>query len=232
MSASQADHPQGYFISKSSKLGERISVEEAKKHIFGMVIVNDWSARDHQRIEMSALGPFNSKNLATTISPWVVTLDALEGHLVDGPSPDEAMAPHLTAQKDSTKNFGSWYNISLSASVNGARLSQPNLRDMLYSPEQMVAHHTLAGAPLNCGDLMATGTVSSPEKDFGSLAELSWGGRDTVRATKKDGDVVERSFLLDGDEVVIEAWAGGEGSGIGWGECQGKILPATSLDGT
>lgn len=177
---------------------------------------------------MSALGPFNSKNFATTVSPWVVTLDALKEFQVPAPQPDKIIAPHLTSQKDPVTNAGSWYDISLSVSINGACVSRPNLRDMHFSPEQMLAHHTLAGAPLNPGDLLATGTISSDNGSFGSMAELSEGGKATVRASGRDGSSVERTFLLDGDEVVIDARAGDESSGIGWGECRGVVLKANA----
>jgi len=214
---------QGYIISQPSGQGERINVKDAKDHIFGIVMVNDWSARDHQPLEMNILGPFNSKNFATSVSPWVVTLEALEPFTVPGPVANDMIAPHLT--DDSGKSYGTWFDVQIEASVNGTVVSNPNLQYMQYSPEQMVAHHSLGGCPMSVGDLLATGTVSSSQDNVGCLCEKTNGGKNSFEVSGGE----TRLYLQDGDTVKFNARAGGEGSGVGWGDLEGTILEALPL---
>ncbi|WAL64565.1 fumarylacetoacetase [Amycolatopsis cynarae] len=207
----------GFLVGTGSELGSAVPVEEFAERVFGAVLVNDWSARDIQAWEYVPLGPFLGKSFATSISPWVVPLAALEAARVPTPGQDPAPLPYLTEREP-------WgLDIELTVSWNGQEVSRPPYREMYWSPAQMLAHMTVNGAASRTGDLYASGTISGPEKEQrGAFIELSWGGREPVVVNGE-----ERTFLADGDEVVISATAPGtRGGRIGFGEVRGRILPA------
>jgi fumarylacetoacetase len=213
----------GFFVGTGNPLGEPISIENAREHIFGMVLLNDWSARDIQAWEYQPLGPFLAKNFATSISPWVVTMDALDPFRVRGPQQDPTPLPYL--RTDSTNGF----DIQLEVSLQSARMDMPqvisrsNMKHLYWSIEQMLAHHTITGCNMRVGDLCGTGTISGPTEDsFGSLLELTWRGEKPIQLPGGE----ERKFLQDGDTLTMKGYCQGDGYRIGFGEVMGKILPA------
>lgn len=214
----------GWFVGTGNPLGKRIDVADASEHIFGMVLVNDWSARDIQAWEYVPLGPFLGKNFGTTISPWIVTLDALEEFRVSGPSQasPEPLA-YLKENKDTAYDINLEVQIKPSNSTTFERVTLSNLKYMYWSITQQLAHHTVNGCNMQPGDMCATGTISGPENEsFGSLLELSWNG--TKKIQFKDGN--ERTFLEDGDQVNMTGYAkSAAGYIIGFGDCRGKVLP-------
>ena len=211
------------FITFPGKpLGESISTAEAEKYIFGMVLFNDWSARDVQSWEYVPLGPFLAKNFASSVSPWVVTLDALEPFKTDGPVQEPAVLPYL-------KFEGNWhYDINLEVDINpesgpGTTVCKSNYKHMYWNMVQQLAHHTVGGCNINGGDMMASGTISGPSEDsFGSMLELSWRGEKPL----KMNDGSERKFINDGDTVVVRGWSKNNGIRVGFGEVSSKVLPA------
>ncbi|KAI9497866.1 fumarylacetoacetate hydrolase [Zychaea mexicana] len=214
----------GWFVGQGNPLGKRIEVADAKDHIFGMVLVNDWSARDIQAWEYVPLGPFLGKNFGTTLSPWIVTLDALEEFLVDGPSQTSpAPLAYLQEKHKTAYDIDLEVQIKPKGSSKFERTTLSNLKYMYWSVTQQLAHHTVNGCNMRAGDMCATGTISGPEKgNFGSLLELSWNGANKI--TFQDG--TERTFLHDGDEVNMTAYKdSASGYRIGFGDCRGKILP-------
>jgi len=213
----------GFFIGNGNKLGDSISVNEAEEHIFGMVIVNDWSARDIQTWEYQPLGPFLAKNFATSISPWVVTLDALEPFRCASPAPEFTPLPYL--QSKGNKAF----DIELIVFIENENLKEPfeishsNFKYLYWNMAQQLAHHTVNGCNMQTGDLLASGTISGEKKESrGSMLELTWRGTEPIKLP--DGS--ERKFINDGDTVIMSAYAQGNGYKIGFGEVKGKILPA------
>jgi fumarylacetoacetase len=188
-------------------------------HVFGVCLVNDWSARDLQAWEYVPLGPFLGKSFLTSVSPWVVPLAALEAARVTPPPRETAVLPYLD---DAAHPWG--LDITLEVRLNGAPVSCPPFRQMYWTAAQQLAHLTVNGAAVRTGDLFASGTVSGPERDRrGSLIELSWNGAEPL--TLPDGSI--RSFLEDGDVVTISASAPGPGgTRIGFGEVTGQVLPA------
>jgi fumarylacetoacetase len=213
----------GFFTGPGNELGFPIPVEHAHKHIFGMVLVNDWSARDIQKWEYQPLGPFNAKNFATSISPWVVTLDALEPFRCPGPEQDPPPLPYLSGGGDRS------YDISLEVDLEGENtggpltISRSNFKHMYWSISQQLAHHTITGCNVRPGDMMASGTISAPgESGYGSLLELTWKGTKSIQFPNG----VERKFLQDGDTLAIRGWCQGDGYRVGFGEVTGRILPA------
>jgi fumarylacetoacetase len=207
----------GFFIGPGSELGHPVPVHSASDHIFGMVLVNDWSARDIQKWEYQPLGPFTAKNFATSISPWVVPLDALEPFRCKGPDQTPLPLPYLQTKGDLA------YDIKLDVYLQNSRISSSNFKYMYWNIQQQLAHHTITGCNVNPGDLMASGTISAPEEGgFGSLLELSWKGTKSIRL--ENGD--QRKFLQDGDTVTLTGWCQGRGYRVGFGEVTGKILPA------
>lgn len=198
-----------------------VSVAEADAMIFGYVLLNDWSARDIQAWEYQPLGPFQAKATATTISPWIVMRAALEPFRVSTPPREVPLLPHLQEPGPML------YDISLEVGLTpegGAEtvIARTNYREMYYSAAQQLAHHTTSGCPMNVGDLLGSGTISGPTKDSrGSLLELSWGGKEPVAIAGGT-----RSFLEDGDTLVLRGHAQGEGYRIGFGSCEGRVLPA------
>lgn len=202
----------GYVVGTPSQLGNPVSVEDFEDHVYGVVVVNDWSARDLQAWEYVPLGPFLGKSFATSISPWVVSLEALEGAKVALGKQEPAVLPYLAS--DNLTN----HDITFEVYLNGQLVSSPPYRDMYWSPAQMLAHLSVNGASVRTGDLFASGTVSGAEKNQrGSFIELSWGGREPLTVNGE-----ERTFLQDGDEVTITATAGT----VGLGSVTGKITPA------
>ena len=212
----------GFFVGKGNDLGEPISIEDAHEHIFGMVLLNDWSARDIQAWEYQPLGPFLAKNFATSISPWVVTMDALEPFRVKGPLQDPTPLPYLGSNANG-------YDIQLEVSLQSARMDAPqvishsNMKHLYWSIDQMLAHHTTTGCNMRVGDLCGTGTISGPTEDsYGSLLELTWRGERPIHLSSGE----ERMFLQDGDTLMMKGYCQGDGYRIGFGEVTGKILPA------
>jgi fumarylacetoacetase len=207
----------GFIVGTGSALGDTIAVEEAEHHLFGVVLFNDWSARDIQAWEYVPLGPNLGKSFASTISPWVVPLLALQDAKVPTPQQDPRPLPYLAAGQP-------WgLDVELEVAWNGEAVSRPPYREMYWSPAQMLAHLTVNGASTRTGDLFASGTISGPEKDTrGAFIELTWGGAEPVEVAGE-----KRTFLENGDEVLLTASApGAGGSRIGFGEARGRILPA------
>lgn len=206
----------GYVVGVPSPLGEPVSTSKFAEHVFGVTGLNDWSARDIQAWEYVPLGPFLGKSFATSISAWVTPLAALENARVDLPGQDPEPLPYLRVGP------GAGYDIDVEVEINGDVVSRPPYSAMYWSPAQMLAHMTVNGASLRTGDLFGSGTISGPEREQrGSLLELSWGG---TQPWVSGG--VERTFLDDGDEVVLRLTAPGAHGRIGLGEVRGVILPA------
>jgi len=213
----------GFVVGVPSQRGTTVAVGNFAEHVFGVCLVNDWSARDLQSWEYVPLGPFLGKSFATSVSPWVVTLDALAAARVEGPAQSPAVLPYLRRGEP-------WgLDIELEVSWNGTVVARPPFAGMYWTPDQQVAHLTVNGASLRTGDLYASGTVSGAAKDQrGSFLELSWNGRDPVILA--DGS--SRTFLEDGDEVSITAWApGAAGTRIGFGAVSGRIVAGGSTTG-
>ena len=215
----------GFVVGGGTRLGEPVSLADADEHLFGVVLLNDWSARDLQAWEYVPLGPFLGKSFATSISPWVVTLDALRAARVPLPGQDPEPLPYLRGEA-TDDGAGTAFGLDVHVEVdwNGTVVSRPEFRDMYWSPTQMLAHMTVNGATLRSGDLFGSGTISGPEKDTrGCFLELTWSGSEPVALD--DGS--QRTFLEDGDTVVLRATApGADGSVVGLGECVGRVLPA------
>lgn len=207
------------FVTHPGKpMGESISTEEADDYIFGMVIFNDWSARDIQKWEYVPLGPFLGKNFASSISPWVVTLDALEPYRVPGPFQDPKVLPYLEYNGDSHYDLDLEVEI-VPANGQGKVVCQSNFKYMYWNMRQQLAHHTVNGCNIRGGDMIASGTISGPDEgSFGSMLEISWRGTKPVQMP----DGTERKFIADGDTVVMRASNGK----IGFGEVSAELLPA------
>lgn len=214
-----------FITTDANDLGKRVPVEDAEEYIFGLVLFNDWSARDIQAWEYVPLGPFLGKNFASTISPWIVTLDALEAFRTEGPAQNPEPLPYLKQGKK--KN----YDIKLQASIqpeNGEEtiISKSNFKYMYWSMAQQLAHHTVNGCNVRSGDMMGSGTISGPTKEsYGSMLELTWRGKNPIKL--KDGS--ERKFINDLDTVILKGHCQNEKVRIGFGECSGKILPALPI---
>jgi fumarylacetoacetase len=214
----------GFFVGPGNALGEPIPIDEAAEHIFGMVLVNDWSARDIQKWEYVPLGPFLGKNFGTSISPWVVTMEAIEPFRCAGPTQDDP------EPLDYLKNPGDCaYDISLEVLLQSEKMDAPetiatsNFKYMYWSICQQLAHHTSGGCNAQPGDLLGSGTISGPDKhERGSMLELSWRGTETIELANGE----ERKFLADGDTVLMRGHCEADGIRIGFGEVSGKLLPA------
>ncbi|MGG1661042.1 fumarylacetoacetase [Brevibacillus sp. NRS-1366] len=213
----------GWFIGPGNHREEAIAVENAEDQIFGLVLVNDWSARDIQSWEYQPLGPFLAKNFATSISPWVVPLEALEPFRVACPNQEPEPLPYLRAQGKSS------FDIRLEVHLQGAGMAEPqriatsNFQHLYWSMAQQIAHHTVAGCNLRPGDLLASGTISGPEKESrGCLLELAWRGTEPIEL----GNGEKRVWLEDGDQLTLTGWCQGDGYRIGFGEVTGHVLPA------
>jgi len=213
----------GFLVGKNTAIGSSVSAGEAEDCIFGLVLVNDWSARDIQRWEYVPLGPFLGKSFATSISPWVVTLDALEPFRVAGPVQDPPVLPYLRTQGD--RNFDIWLEVWLQPEreTEPIRISRTNFRGIYWNMSQQLAHLTSNGTNLRVGDLCGSGTVSGMTPDsFGSMVEICWNG---TRPLTFPGGAVRR-FLEDGDRVTMRGWAERDGTRVGFGELTAKILPS------
>ncbi len=214
----------GFVVGGATRLGEPVPLAQADDHLFGVVLLNDWSARDLQAWEYVPLGPFLGKSFATSVSPWVVTTEALRSARVPLPGQSPEPLPYL---RGSSEGVSTAYGLDLHYEVvwNGSVVSRPEFRDMYWSPAQMLAHMTVNGATLRPGDLFGSGTVSGPEKGSrGCFLELSWSGQEPI--VLDDG--TERTFLEDGDTVALRATAPGpDGAVVGLGECVGTVRPAT-----
>ncbi len=214
----------GFFVGPGNELGQQVPIVRAAEHIFGMVLVNDWSARDIQKWEYVPLGPFLGKSFATSISPWVVTLEALEPLRCAGP------AQNGPEPLDYLRTPGDWaFDIRLEVLLGTERHPRPmpiassNFRYLYWNMCQQLAHHTVNGCNLRPGDLLASGTISGPEKhERGSMLELSWRGTEPLALPSGE----TRRFLADGDTVVMTGWGEVDGVRIGFGEARGTLLPA------
>ena len=212
-----------FFIGPGNALGEPVPIAQARDHIFGLCLMNDWSARDVQAWEYQPLGPFLAKNFCTSISPWVVTLEALEEFRKPLPPQDPAPLPYLRAADDFT------YDIELEARLQTAAMDAPhvitrtNFQNLYWSIAQQLAHHTVNGCNLQPGDLLASGTISGPtEESRGCMLELTWRGANPL--TLPNGET--RKWLEDGDRLTITGWAQGDGYRVGFGEVTGRVLAA------
>jgi fumarylacetoacetase len=213
----------GFFIGPGNELGKPVPIDRAFDHIFGMVLVNDWSARDIQKWEYQPLGPFLGKSFGTSISPWIVPMEALEPFRTRGPVQNPEPLSYL-------KIKGDWsFDIQLEVFLQGKKMQEPhricrsNFKYLYWNICQQLAHHTVNGTNLRTGDLLASGTISGPEKSFfGSLLELTWRGTTPIKFPNGE----ERKFLQDGDAVTITGWCQGDGYRVGFGEVTGKILPS------
>lgn len=216
----------GFFIGTPNKIGEPISMQEAEQHIWGMVIVNDWSARDIQKWEYVPLGPFLSKNFATSISPWVVTMEALEPFRVKGPVQDPQPLAYLQTQNAQAFDIQLEVQLKTPSATDFENISKSNFKYLYWSMAQQLVHHTVTGCAMRTGDLLASGTISGPTPDsYGSLLELTWRGEKPLKLSNGE----ERTFLRDGDVIKMTAFCRNEHYSIGFGEVTGEILPAISF---
>ncbi len=191
--------------------------------IFGYVLLNDWSARDIQAWEYQPLGPFQAKAFASTISPWVITKAALEPFRTATPEREKPLLPYLKEPGPMLYDLRLEVDLKPPGAAAATTVARTNYKEMYYSSAQQLAHHAVSGCAMQTGDLLGSGTVSGPEKTArGSLLELSWGGKEPI--TLDSGET--RSFLEDGDVVILRGWAQGDGYRIGFGDCAGEILPA------
>lgn len=211
-----------FIIGKNTQMGDSVSTAEADDYIFGMVLFNDWSARDIQTWEYVPLGPFLSKNFASTISPWIVTLEALEPFRVKGYVQDPPLLPYL--QYKGERNLDIKLDVYLKPqNGNENHVISSNYRYMYYTMEQQLAHHTVNGCNINIGDMMGSGTISGPKhEEYGSFMELTWRGTKPIKLN--DGS--ERKFVNDNDTVILRGHCEKEGIRVGFGDCEATVLPA------
>lgn len=212
----------GFITFDGKPLGDSISTEEAEDYIFGMVLFNDWSARDIQTWEYVPLGPFLAKNFASSISPWIVTLDALQPYKVAGPVQDPKVLSYLEYSGEKS------YDINLQVLIQPENseenlICESNFKYMYWNMAQQLAHHTVNGCNIRCGDLMGSGTISGPTPDsYGSMLELAWKGTKPLKLS----DGTERKFIQDNDTVIMRGYSEKNGIRIGFGEVKTKVLPA------
>lgn len=215
----------GAIVGTGSEMGTPLTVSQADAMIFGYVLLNDWSARDIQAWEYQPLGPFQAKAFATSISPWIVTKAALEPFRTTTPERERPLLPYLQEPGPML------YDIELEVRMapggrNDTVIARTNYREMYYSSAQQLAHHASSGCAMNSGDLLGSGTVSGPTKDSrGSLLELSWGGKEPLDVAGQT-----RTFIEDGDRLTLAGHAQGDGYRIGFGTCEGTILPAIDFE--
>jgi fumarylacetoacetase len=213
----------GVVIGQPSPMGEMLDEKRAADMIFGFVLLNDWSARDIQQWEYVPLGPFQAKAFATSISPWIVTREALEPFRVHGPEQDPVPLPYL--QQVQPNNYDLQLDVGLRAAQlnESVRICRTNFKYMYWSSVQQLVHHASSGCAMNIGDLLGSGTISGPEKSQrGSLLEISWNGTEPIELA---GDI-KRTFLDDGDSLSFHGWCQGDGYRVGFGEVEGTIVPA------
>jgi fumarylacetoacetase len=211
-----------FVVDRPNLLGEQVTLDEAEDFIFGLVLFNDWSARDIQKWEYVPLGPFLGKSFASSISPWIVTLEALEPFRIESPAQDPEVLPYLRYEGKGH------YDINLEAYIRPeggkeTRITRTNLKYLYWNMAQQLAHHTVNGCNIDVGDMCASGTISGPEEDsYGSMLELTWRGSKPIKLS--DGS--ERKFLQDGDSVILRGYGEKDGVRIGFGECEGTVIPA------
>lgn len=214
-----------FIVGRDNALGTPVRVDQAEDHIFGIALFNDWSARDIQSWEYVPLGPFLAKNFASTMSPWIVTMEALEPFRVPGPAQDPEPLPYLKAQGDHSFDIELEVWLETPSGIH-QRLCASNFKYMYWSMAQQLAHHTVNGCNMRVGDVCASGTISGPTPDsFGSMLEISWRGTRPVALP----DGTERKFIHDGDSVVLQGHAESNGVRIGFGEARGVVLPALNF---
>ena len=211
-----------FITTDANVMGDSVSVDEAEEYIFGMVLFNDWSARDIQKWEYVPLGPFLAKNFASSISPWIVTMDALEPFRVESVTQNPKPLPYL--QQKGKHSFDINLSVSIVTEENVETVvSNSNFKYMYWTMAQQLAHHTINGCKVNSGDMMGSGTISGPTPDsYGSMLELSWGGKNPVQMN----DGTERKFINDNDTVVLRGYCENEAVRLGFGVCSSKLLPS------
>ena len=211
-----------FIIGKPTELGNSVSTAEADDYIFGLTLFNDWSARDIQTWEYVPLGPFLAKNFASTVSPWIVTLDALEPFRTEGYTQEPKVLPYLEYTGD--RNLDIQLEVSIQPENSNENIvCHSNYKYMYWTMEQQLAHHTVNGCNINIGDMMASGTISGPTPNsFGSMLELSWRGTKPLKLN----DGTERKFINDNDTVIIRGYCEKDNIRVGFGEATGKVLPA------
>ncbi|WP_338377985.1 fumarylacetoacetase [uncultured Flavobacterium sp.] len=214
-----------FITTDSNLMGEPIPVDEAEDYIFGMVLFNDWSARDIQKWEYVPLGPFLAKNFASTISPWIVTMDALAPFKTK--SPEQSPTPLNYLQQKDKHTFDINLEVSLQPeNATETLISKSNFKYMYWTMAQQLAHHTVNGCRVNSGDMMGSGTISGPTPDsYGSMLELTWGGKNPIKLN----DGTERKFINDNDTIIMRGYCKNNDMRIGFGECSGKLLPALEI---
>ena len=213
----------GVVVGQPSAMGEILTETQAEEMIFGFVLLNDWSARDIQQWEYVPLGPFQAKAFATSISPWIVTREALEPFRLPGPVQDPTPLPYLRQAQPNNYDLQLDVDLRVAQMSEAVRICRTNFKYMYWSSVQQLVHHASSGCAMNVGDLLGSGTISGPDKhERGSLLEISWNGTEPVELASG----VVRTFLEDGDSLVLHGWCQGDGYRIGFGEVEGTILPA------
>jgi fumarylacetoacetase len=215
-----------FITTDANALGEPIAIDEAEDYIFGLVLFNDWSARDLQKWEYVPLGPFLGKNFASSISPWIVTLDALEPFRVPSPKQEPEPLPYL--KQKGNKSFDIQLEVAIKTEDGSVTtVSRSNFKYMYWTMAQQLAHHTINGCKVTSGDMMGSGTISGPTPDsFGSMLELSWQGTKPVPLANGS----TRKFIEDNDTVIMKGYCQKNGVRIGFGEVATKLLPAITLN--
>ena len=217
-----------FVVGRGNDIGQPITVDAATDHIFGMVLLNDWSARDIQKWEYVPLGPFNAKTFASEVSPWIVTMDALAPFKTACPTQEPKPLAYLN-EKDSNNSFDINLSVELlpENSDEATVVCETNFKYMYWSMAQQLTHHTITGCKVEVGDMMGSGTISGPTPDsYGSMLEIAWNA--TKPVTLKGGET--RSFIEDGDTVIMKGYSEKDGIRVGFGEVRGKVLPALSFD--
>ncbi|MEU7513157.1 fumarylacetoacetase [Streptomyces sp. NPDC042898] len=210
----------GFLVGAPSELGKPVALGDFREHVFGLSLLNDWSARDVQAWEYVPLGPFLGKSFQTSVAAWVTPLEALDAARTAPPARDFPLLPYLD---DAAEEEPGGFDVRITVEINGEAVAEPPFATMYWTAAQQLAHMTVNGASLRTGDLYGSGTVSGPEVgQRGSLLELTWNGRDAIELAGG-----KRTFLEDGDEVVLTAWAPGpDGTRVGLGEVRGRIVPS------
>lgn len=213
----------GFFTGPGNSLGDPLSIKEAHNHIFGFVLVNDWSARDIQKWEYEPLGPFLAKNWATSISPWVVPLAALEPFRIKGPEQNPEPLPYLRSEENWNFDINLEVYLQSEKMKTSHKVSATNAKNLYWNCSQLLAHQSITGCNIQPGDLYASGTISGRDEDsYGSMLELSWKGEKPLEFPNGE----QRTFLEDGDRVTMTGYARADGYRVGFGEVTGKVLPA------
>ena len=217
-----------FVVGKGNNIGQPIAVDDAAEHIFGMVLLNDWSARDIQKWEYVPLGPFNAKTFASEVSPWIVTMDALAPFKTSCPTQEPKPLAYLN-EKDSDNSFDITLSVELlpENADEATVVCETNFKYMYWSMAQQLTHHTITGCKVEVGDMMGSGTISGPTPDsYGSMLEIAWNA--TKPVSLKGGET--RSFIEDGDTVIMKGYSEKDGIRVGFGEVRGKVLPALTFD--